>query len=385
MNPALVIFLKELKETLRDKRTVIGAFVVPVFLIMLMTNLMTSLEKAVGDEARIELTVVGSQDNPLVQRLKDSNRASIEVSTDLEKAKESLKKGRTGLVLEFKDVVMGEQIQARAFYDGQKPLSLAAFAGIRQAVAEANRQALTQVLTAQGLDASKAEAMKLDSEDVAKDKGVASGTWVSLIPYLIILWAFYGGFSMVSDLVAGEKERKTMETLLLSPIPRSAVVIGKYAALFVVCLLSGLMSLVGLALAGLQSGGGGSVSVGPGPLLAFVVVLLPLVALYSGVLLAVSALAKTMREAQTYLTIVSFLVMTPAISSQFVGFTGADRAEWVQWTPILNTAIAMTQALRDQIDWTLVGKAALVSLVLAIVAAYACVRIFNRETILQRT
>jgi sodium transport system permease protein len=385
VNPALVIFLKELKETLRDKRTVIGAFVVPVFLIMLMTNLMTSLEKAVGDEARIELTVVGSQDNPLVQKLKESNRATIEVSSDLEKAKDRLRKGRTGLVLEFKDVVLGEQIQARAFYDGQKPLSLAAFAGIRQAVAEANRQALTQVLTNQGLDASKAEAMKLESEDVAKDKGVASGTWVSLIPYLIILWAFYGGFSMVSDLVAGEKERKTMETLLLSPIPRSAVVIGKYGALFVVCLLSGLMSLVGLALAGLQSGGGGGVTIGPGPLLAFVVVLLPLVALYSGVLLSVSALAKTMREAQTYLTVVSFLVMTPAISSQFVGFTGADRTEWVQWTPILNTAIVMTQALRDQIDWTLVGKAALVSLVLAAAAAYACVRIFSRETILQRT
>jgi sodium transport system permease protein len=385
VNPALVIFLKELKETLRDKRTVIGAFVVPVFLIMLMTNLMTSLEKAVGDEARIELTVVGSQDNPLVQKLKESNRATIEVSSDLEKARDRLRKGRTGLVLEFKDVVLGEQIQARAFYDGQKPLSLAAFAGIRQAVAEANRQALTQVLTNQGLDASKAEAMKLESEDVAKDKGVASGTWVSLIPYLIILWAFYGGFSMVSDLVAGEKERKTMETLLLSPIPRSAVVIGKYGALFVVCLLSGLMSLVGLALAGLQSGGGGGVTIGPGPLLAFVVVLLPLVALYSGVLLSVSALAKTMREAQTYLTVVSFLVMTPAISSQFVGFTGADRTEWVQWTPILNTAIVMTQALRDQIDWTLVGKAALVSLVLAAAAAYACVRIFSRETILQRT
>src|SRR5688572_33407948 len=71
---------------------------------------------------------------------------------------------------------------------------------------------------------------------------------VSLLPYMIILWAFYGGMGIVGDLVAGEKEKNTLETLLIAPVRRTQIVLGKFYALSVVCLLSSVSSIIGLAL-----------------------------------------------------------------------------------------------------------------------------------------
>jgi sodium transport system permease protein len=381
---ALILFRKEMRESLRDRRLVIGAFVVPLFVIFLLTHLMSTLEQSLGKEAQLELVVVGSRENPLAAQLQQTGRTQISVITDEKKALEVLKSGKTSLVLSLPDQSPGEQIQAKAYYDSSRPLSLAAFAGLRQAVAEANSRAVKQALSARGIDLAESEPMALRSQDIGQQKGVAGGTWLMLLPYLVILWSYYGGSSLASDMVAGEKEKKTLETLLLTPVSRVSIAAGKLLALSAICLISGLMSILGLYLSSLASEDGGGLKMGLDSFAAFVLVLAPLVLMYAGALLAVSSLSRSMREAQTYLTVLSFLVMTPAIMSQFIGLTGADRTEWVRWTPILNTSMVMSQSLRGRVDWLLAAQSALIALALAAFAWWLCVRLFSRETILQR-
>lgn len=385
MNPVLWVFRKEMKESLKDRRVVIGAFVMPVFFVMLFAQLMGSLERTVAREAKVEITVVGSRDNPMVRALTQGGQTEVSVMPTEKEAKEELSRGRTQIVLVIPDSGSGGQLEVKAVYDSGRPRSLIALSGMRQAVAQANSRALAQTLAAKNIDAAAATPLKLKAEDLGDEQGAMGSTWSNLLPYLIVLWAFYGGMSMVADLVAGEKERKSLETLLLSPVPRRSLVMGKLLALATVCMASGLTSLVGLVLSALFGQSAGSLGFSLGTVAAFVVVLAPLVALYAGMLLLVSAAAKSVRECQTYLALVSFVVMLPAVMSQFVGITGADQAPWVGWTPILNSSMALTQALKNQFDPVLLLQCVGTCGVLGLVAAWAAVRLFDREEILLRT
>jgi sodium transport system permease protein len=191
-------------------------------------------------------------------------------------------------------------------------------------------------------------------------------------------------------MVAGEKEKNTLETLLISPVRRTDIVLGKFLALGLVSLLSSLSSLVGLVvIAAIKMPGsevifkGGS---GVTPLSATIIILvmLPLVALFSSILIAVSSYARNPREAQTYLTQVSFVVIIPAMFSQVIGLMDAGSAFWVNFVPILNVANNMRLALLGKPDFTGAAATIGVSLVLAAIALTFTVKLFNREEVLVR-
>jgi sodium transport system permease protein len=213
---------------------------------------------------------------------------------------------------------------------------------------------------------------------------------VGFLPYLIVIWAFYGGMSVASDLIAGEKEKNTLETLLISPVRRTDIVLGKFLALSVVCLLSSLSSLVGLVLLAVVRPPGSDMmfetGLGVTPLAALLILALmvPMVAFFASLLVGVSSFAKNSRESQTYLTQISFIVILPAIFSQFIGFTDFASARWVNYVPILNTANNIRMALLGKADYVGIAITVGVSLVLALIALWGTVKLFNREEVLVR-
>ena len=388
MRDALWVAQKELREMLRDRRVMIGAFVMPIFMIFMFVQLIGYLEKSLSKENKIEMTVVGRHDNPIIESLQSQGRTDVKVTDDIEGAKKSLKEGDTNLVVKFSDPNPGGQTLVEVYYDGQRPMSAIANGGLRQSVAESNSKQLKELLKTMGVTEAQAEPIKVKSEDVSEKKGLGGSSLSGLIPYLVVLWAFYGGFSIVTDLIAGEKEKGTLETLLVSPALRNQVVLGKIISLSTICFASGMSSLVGLILVQVVSKGKtfeGGFNLSPVSIASFLIVLIPLVLLYSSLLIAVSSLAKSVRESQTYLTLVSFLVMTPAIFSQFVSITGDDKAGWVQWTPVLNASVALGKSLKNQTDWMLVAKCVALPLLLASIFVFMAVRTFNREEILNRT
>lgn len=213
---------------------------------------------------------------------------------------------------------------------------------------------------------------------------------VGMLPYFIVIWAFFGGFSVAGDLVAGEKERGTLETLLITPALRGQIALGKFLALSLVSLLSALTSLVGVLVVGTlrlpmtaELFPKGQIVPLPSIVVIFAI-LIPLVALFASVLLAVSSRSRNMREAQTKLTSVSMIVTMPAIFSQFIGFTDMGKAAWVQFTPILNSSVAIRSALLGKNDWGFHLSTITVSLVLALLAFRFAVKAFDREEVLSR-
>lgn len=391
MNPALWIARKEIRELLRDRRVIIGALLMPVLMIWLIVGVFGRLESAFKGGPVLSIAQVGGERNPFADEVMKKARGKIEYFDTEEAAKKSLKDGDSNLV-----IIAGEDADAsqprdlRVLFDSQSPISGAALAAYSEAVGQMNQNHVKGLLEQKGMDPSQAETLRLKPEDIRKGSTPASSSWLGMLPYLVVLWAFYGGFSIASDMIAGEKERGTLETLLATPAQRYQVVTGKWLALSLFCFLSSVTSLCGLLLASLMGMSGAAGLVGPnglhvGALVGFITILVPLVLMFASLLLAVTCHARSVREAQTYLTVVSFLVLMPAMMSQFVGLTGDDKAPWVQWTPVLNSALAMAGALKDNVNLPLVTRSICIDFILATILLVICYRKFNQESILAKT
>ena len=148
--------------------------------------------------------------------------------------------------------------------------------------------------------------------DVALDEQISAGVWSKLFPALLVIMSVTGAFYPAIDLVAGEKERGTMETLLICPATRTEIVLGKFFTVMIFSCATALLNLASMGLTGKHIAGmapSGALSqardVGFPPLssLAWIVLLLiPLAALFSALCLALATFARSSKEGQYYLT-----------------------------------------------------------------------------------
>lgn len=377
----------------RDRRVVSGAFVMPVFMIIMFVTLIGLVQEKVSKPTKPTVVVMGMAGDKLAATLTKAVSSKVtEVKTRAE-GLAMVRKGGAKLFIEFPprftETIAKGGSELKVTYDPTEPLSGIALATVREVVAAQNQAKLKAILIVNQVDPKLTEPLKLKVGETEQPKGLGGSSLVSLLPYLIVIWAFYGGFSIVSDLVAGEKERGTMETLLVSPIKRHEVALGKYLALCLVSLTSSLTSLVAILAVGAlglsKSAFPTGFSISLPALLAMLATLIPLVGMFAGILISVSAAAKNMREAQTYLTLVSFVVVMPAVFSQFLGFTDMRNALWVKWTPVLGTSVCLRDALLGKTDWLALLASVATSGLIGAALLWVAVRLFRKETILART
>jgi sodium transport system permease protein len=386
----LQVFSKELREMMRDRRVLQASFVMPIFVIAIFVFILGIVQKAVTEKPQVRIAYVNNSPNQTLLNGIDTD--IIQQVESFEKGAELVRKSEVQLVIESPITLdfTGRAQIIRIGYLDSSALSSIALASIRNNIAELNLAQVKTVLEANNLDPNATERIKVDAQNLGKEEGIAGSPIVSLLPYLIVLWAFYGGMSIVADLVAGEKERGTMETLLISPIRRASVAVGKGLALMVVCFVGSLTTLAGVFLAGtIRSPLTASVfpsglSIGLGEIALAVITLITLVAFFASIMLCLSAYARNIREAQTYLGLLSFIIIMPAIFSQIISFTGLENAAWVSWTPVLNTAMVIRNVILGNANFEQMGPTWLVNLVLAAIFMRLSIQLFRREEIVLR-
>jgi sodium transport system permease protein len=394
LSPVRHVFRKETREMLRDKRVISSAFVGPVFLIVIFLFLFGFLQQTLTKPQAQTLHVVSSPAaEALAEKLETGGRLQIAFVPTASEGERLIREGQAKALLEVPENVeerlsAGETARLKVRFDPDKATAPLVLRELENWVTAASKELVNAALGSAGLQKELAEPIRLEREEIQKEKAVAGSLIVGLLPYLIVIWAFYGGFSVVTDLAAGEKEKFTLETLLIAPVSRAQIALGKFWALFVVCLVSSLTSFVTVLIVG-STGLEFTKPLFPdgvhltlGSLLAFLGALLPLVALFAAVLLAISAYARNTREAQTHLTLASFVVLMPAIFSQFIGFTEFGDEWWISLIPILNTADVIRESLLGKLDGMALILTVLSSLVLAAIALAISVRMFRREEVL---
>ena len=194
------------------------------------------------------------------------------------------------------------------------------------------------------------------------------------------------------DLTAGEKERGTMETILTSPVSRTDLVLGKFFMVLTASLATALLSLTSMAVSfflarnmidKLVSEDNPTVhyAIDPVGILAVLLMVLPLSVLFAATLLAIALFAKSFREAQTYLSPLTVIVIMPAVAALLPGVELNTRTALI---PILSTTLVGKELMAGNHPWGFIMLIFLSSCVYASLAIAAAVTMFNRESVLFR-
>ena len=164
-------------------------------------------------------------------------------------------------------------------------------------------------LETRGIPASLVEGIVIETADISAKSKRQAATWSKILPFILIMWSLTGAFYPAIDLCAGEKERGTFETLLSSPAGRDDIAIGKLLTVMSFSMVTSLLNLLSMAFTGLfvaskmgGSAGLGGLGVPPmSSMVWLVLALIPISALFSAIALAAAAFARSSKEGQYYL------------------------------------------------------------------------------------
>ncbi len=389
------VYAKEMRETLRDKRVLFGVFISPLILAPLLLVVIGYFagRKAAEEQAEVlTIAVVGVptalrvalERGGLSALLIDGTPHQAEMLVQQRVARAALLAAPDGERLLDADGTLPLEL----IFDPSNEKSLAAMRRVQDALDEFNRVTTGERLKRLNLDTSLITPTKLSKRSVASDKNIGGLILGALLPYLIVLTAAFGGMTSAFDLGAGEKERGTMETLLVSPATRTEIVLGKTLAIATVSFASALFTILGLVgsfaigLSYFAQLTQGKIAISYMAVAVMTLVTLPLTLLTSSLLMILSSFARNQKEAQSYSLPFVMVVILPAMLSLFVG---DENPLGMSLIPLLNCALAIKQALAGSLTVGFLALTFLSSAVYAALAMVVCTALFNREEILFRS
>ena len=352
MNQILIVFLKELREALRDRRTLLrvslpGLLMGPLMLFML-SMLVAQFEKQAEQR---EILVAGVAQAPtLVNYLQRQNFSVKEAPADYERQLREATLGQAVLVVpsDFeRALARGAELELEVVTDSANTRASASGGGVARLVRGFNEERARLQLMLRGVSPELLSPVGLTERDLASP-GARAARITGIIPMFVIMAVLYGALTAALDTTSGERERQSLEPLLANPVPHGALVLGKWLA----------VALMGAVVAALAS-----FSFLPAQLLiksdalaaqfrfgwadaaSFALLLLPVAAAMGALLMAVAIRTKTFKEAQASanLVIMVFSLM-PLIA---IMNPGADAA-WHYWLPGLGQYQQMMQLLKGE-------------------------------------
>jgi len=394
-----VVYRKELTEWLRDRRTLISTVLVPLFAFPILMVGITALATVMIGKAEKEVPkvmILGGEDSPqLLERLNKLDKLSIvpyasnwkeQISNKDIRAAVDIPKGfQTALAEGTTDTVN------IYYYQGDLKSSFGADHA-QKAIEEYRDDVVKNRLASKNLPVSVLKPFEIKQENVAPPEKVGGASFGGFIGYAVILLCLTGAMYPAIDLTAGEKERGTIETVLSSPISRLDLVLGKFLLVFSASLVSAILSVTSMgtsfAILGhshlMSSSGGQSLNLHLGwmSVVAVFFMALPLAVLFSAVLMTIALFAKTYKEAQSYLTPITFLVVIPAVASVMPGVELTPKLALI---PVLNTSLVCKEIITGTYHWNSIILIFASTCVYAAVAIFLAVKMFQREDVLFRS
>ncbi len=350
MNPSLVVFVKEVRENLRDKRTLINALVTgpliaPLMFVMVM-NVVIS-RQVTQAEAPLELPVIGASNAPnLLAALRQQGFDPLPAVADpIAAVRDRDAAAVLRIPADFgKSWSKGDPAQVEVYYDSSRRDMQQPVNRLKAILERYSRLTGAMRLVARGLSPALARPVVVDERDQSTPQSRA-GALFSILPYFFVLTVFIGGMYLAIDLTAGERERQSLEPLFANPVPRWGILLGKIAAICVFSVSSLLICVTAFTLAGRFIPAeklGMDLGLGPAFALEVIVLMLPLVLLIAALQTLVAAFSKSYREAQTYLGI---LMLVPALPSVLLTLLPVRTAPWMYTVPLLGQQIGITELL----------------------------------------
>lgn len=391
MKNILIITKKEITDLLRDKRTLMTMVVIPLLvfpIIMGITGKITSNSIKKEQEKALKIGIVESANtNPIKQLFesrkdiqfvnfqdasqfealiqKDSIDGALVISDSLIESISSMNKAQITLL--YKSANWGVKERTMGILEGYKN----ALMDERLAKLNIARQSIDPI-----------EISVQDISSVREKIGQSIG---GMIPYIFIIFSFIGCMYPAIDLFTNEKERGTLETILVTPVKRLEILFGKMIVVSLTGLISAILSIFGLSVGLKQFSSDlpndimGTLTsfIEPSNAIMLIAMMVPLIVFFAGLLTMVTTYAKSYKEAQSIISPMMIIVILPAV----IGMMPVIELNFsTALIPIANISLATKEIIAGTIDYSLFAVVLCSLLVYAAIGVFAAALWFGRES-----
>lgn len=357
----MIITKKELRRVFTDRRLVITSFILPMFSIALIYSLMGLMIDRTRNEIETHTTqIIGHSIPAEVKTLISESDTMVLASEGLskEEAEKLILEGQYDYYLAFdpdfeskiNDFEHSEIPLVTGFYSPKSDYSLEANYKISGLLEEYRQLVLADRLgdaSYLSVFALESQSIEIPKENQGIDRGIAN-----IVPMLVSIFIFAGAMGIGMDSIAGEKERGTIASMLLTPIDRGVIIGGKILSLSVVAMISMFSSFLGVLIsipfsARFLSASGGDfdisqIAMSGGDFMLFFISMIGLVGVYVTVISVLSMMANTVKEAGAYITPAYMVVM---IAGFMIMFGSGNVSEVNYFIPVYNNIVNMQQVL----------------------------------------
>jgi ABC-type Na+ efflux pump permease subunit len=382
---------KELKDALRDRRTILAMIVIPIIVLPVLMFLPAFLASPERNPVRIAVIQSDNTSDDFLASLA-SNQVQVVRIERTENMTKLIQNGdyELGMVLppDFSQVFQGPDQQATitVYVDQSSARGTIALALVQDDITKYSDKIVADRLAKTGLPPSALTPIETDVRSVTVASTGALFLAI-LLPLFLGIYAVTGAMYFVMDTTAGEKERKTLEALLTMPVTRTEIILGKFLIAVLIALLSSALAILGMT-AGVAffSGAIGEasapgLSISAGNLLLIGVATLVLAMTSASLEMMISIFARSFKEAQNFLSPLSIIVVVPAIAMQYM----SDQAlRFFAVAPIFNTMLIIRDALLNRVSPANLTLELLSAFVYMIIALAVAIKIFNSEKAMVR-
>ena len=349
---AWTVYRKEIIDALRDRRTLLTVLMSSVLMGPLVLVAISALVASLESRAELrEVVVVGMERAPTLQNYIERQTYTIRAAPrdfEAQLRAATLVDPVVVVPVDFEAALRrGEAPILEVVADSANQRSLAGSRMIEGLLAGFNRERASLNLALRGVSLELTEAVRIDGRDLASTQTRATQI-TGMLPYFVMMAVLYGALNAALDTTAGERERGSLEPLLMNPLGRWLLVLGKWGAVATVGMLIAVLSCFSF-LPGqwmLRSDTLAAMfQYGPREAALFLVVLLPFAAAVSALLMAVAIRCKTFKEAQASTTVVMLgASLLPLINV----FSLGGEEPWYLWIPALAQNLLMTRVLKGE-------------------------------------
>lgn len=401
MNGLKTIINKELSRVFKDKKMIFSMFVLPIILVggifllvfTLISNMMEGIENHVST---VYIQYAPDDFKGLISTEEGLDLKFFTDDLDMETAKADIKDGNLDLVIvfpeNFSETVKNDEtkvLQVSTYYNPSEDYSSEARTKFVEGYLEVYRQSLVAERVG---DISRIQVFTVDydnKESVVQDDEKATGKMLGMfVPYLITMMIFAGAMGLGIDSIAGEKERGTMASLLLTPVKRVNIVLGKIIAIGILSIMSAMVYIVTMLIAlpaGMKMIGDGgafeglAISFTPVQIAELIVLILGIVLMYVAIISIVSVLAKDNKQAQTYIMPIYMVVIVVGMITMY---SSGESSFGSYLIPVFNSSVAFRGIFTREITLPEFAAAAAVTYGFAAVIIALTTRAFKSEKIM---
>ena len=385
------IAAKELKDALRDRRTILAMIVIPIIVLPVLMFLPAFLASPERNPVRIAVIQSDNTSDDFLASLASNQIHIVRIGRD-ENITKLIQNGDyelgMGLPHDFSRILEAPDQTATItiFVDQSSARGTIALSLVQDAITKYTNRIVSERLAKTGLPPEALTPIQTDVHAVTVT-GAGAIFLAILLPLFLGIYAVTGAMYFIMDTTAGEKERKTLEALLTMPATRTEIVLGKFLIAVLIALVSALLAILGMGGGVIFLSGAVGESSAPGLSVStsnlFLIGLATLVlAMTSASLeMMISIFARSFKEAQNLLSPLTIVVVVPAIAMQYMS---EQTLRSFAVAPIFNAMLIIRDALLNRVSSTSIVLEFASAFVYMIIALAVAIKIFNSENAMVR-